>query len=134
MIFSVYDNASKLFDYYEAPGNPSHYGARGQKYRALSQRGGLGEVGVVPEALGMVLPSNAVKVGSGVEARGMIATRGGVNGGGGGYASVDGLGGLGEVEPATPHHGFVHVVGAAVIASVVGVFVQRWMNKKKRRG
>lgn len=143
MIFSVYDNAAKRFDYYEAPGNSSHYGARGQKYRALSQApqgpsglGGvsIGAVGFAPEALGMVLPENAVRVGSGVEARGIIASRarsswsnvGGVD------VGTGGLNGVGEVEPATNRHTFMHVVGAAVVASVVGVFVQRWLNDEKK--
>lgn len=150
MIFSVYDSNARRFDYYEAPGYAANYGARGTKYRPLTQppQGGLAGaggqyVGFAPEALTMSLPSNAVPVGHGSEARGIVADvqRGGYTGeyAGVGAGSFGGLSGLGEGEQpqpppavvAAPGVSFGQVVAAACVASIVGVLVQRAMNKKR---
>lgn len=151
MIFSVYDSNARRFDYYEAPGHSANYGARGTKYRALTQApqglsgaSGGQYVGFAPEALVMPLPANAMPVGHGDEARGVIADvrRGGYVGEYAGAGSFGGLGsfdGLGEGEPtppppavvAAPGVSFGQVIAAACVASIVGVLVQRAMNKKR---
>ncbi len=89
MIFSVFNPAERCFDYYEAPGNSSNYGARGTKYRALhgapqgpGPRDGIGCVGFAPESLALPLPNNARRVGTGTVARGIVAVRGEARGGG----------------------------------------------------
>lgn len=171
MIFSVWNHANRNYDYFKAPGNSANYGARGTKYRPLNQppqgpfesqlvgygAAGMGgarvqgppgrriAIGFTPEALALPLPLGAQRVGSGNEARGVIATqRSNVNAraqGEGRYADVSGLGGLGEdgktpdAEPPPPPAiatargvPFTQVVGAAVIASIVGVVVQKLLR------
>lgn len=183
MIFSVFDHDARCYDYYEAPGTAASYGARGTKYRALTQgvqgprvsglggpSGGITPIGFAPEALALALPSSARLVGRGSEARGVIA----VAGRGGSYGSseasrmssmwpaspgrfeeeggtinafVNGLAlgtydmaGLGADEPtaapvapvpvvveAAPYP-FGKVVAAAVIATLVGIGVQRLLK------
>lgn len=146
MIFSVFDHNARCFDYYEAPGTAADFGARGTKYRPLTQgpQGpaakdlGLagarpGErvvVGFSPEALAMPLPANARFVGRGDEARGVIAV---VRRSQGvhmqaGYDAIDGLGSSppeNAIVCATTPTPFTRVVAAACIAAVVGVLVQR---------
>jgi len=128
VIFSVFDPNARRFDYYEAPGHAANYGARGTKYRALTQPpqgglagpsgragpgggGGAQAVGFAPEALAMRLPHSAMLVGHGDEARGIIAEAWGHSGGGfsgavdgymGGYGVDLGLAGLGEGEAPPP--------------------------------
>lgn len=188
MIFSVFDHNARCFNYYEAPGTAANYGARGTKYRALSQGpqgpmassvtglGGGGRpgervcIGFAPEALAIKLPSNARRVGSGSAARGVIAVVSGSMNAlgaihhapyaerfqgarprmhdteirpaypnryeeeGGTYNGVDGLGADVDVAPeqrviaTTP---FAQIVLAASIAAIVGVVVQRMLNKWK---
>ncbi len=154
-MFSVFNYETKKFDYYEAPGTSSTYGARGTKYRPLSQApsgppssglggsgGGIGLIGFAPEALGISLPRDARRVGSGNLAQGVVANRGS-RGSGASLASYNGPVGavtlghfsLGDaaVEPTTsapivvkdPGISFGKVIGAACIASIVGVIVQR---------
>jgi len=72
--FSVYNYATKAYDYYEAPGSrPTHAGAP----MILS----LGGVGVSPDDAAWKLPPGAKKVGSGELPRGRIASLEGLPGG-----------------------------------------------------
>lgn len=153
MIFSVYDYASRAYDYYEAPGTSATYGLRGTKYRPLIQKPqgplsgvgdtSIGPIGFAPEALALPLPRNAQRVGRGQEPRGVIAVnlphpeypaRYEEHGG-----TISGLAGFGDVpvpEPASAPVAdvkvepvsFGHVVVAACVASVVGVIVQRLLS------
>lgn len=148
MIFSVYNYAARVYDYYEAPGTSADYGLRGTKYRPLSQPpqgplSGVGDVsigpiGFAPESLALPLPRNARRVGTGQEARGVVAVsmphpeypaRYEEHGG-----TISGLSGFGDVPPAPVEEvkvqgvSFGHVVAAACVASVVGVVVQRLLS------
>ncbi len=69
-IFSVYDYHRGVYDYYEAPSKPIP--ATG-KYRAPSKKTPLG---AAPESFAAALPSGSKKIGSGPNARGMIASTG----------------------------------------------------------
>lgn len=86
MIFSVFNDNARCWEYFEAPGTSANYGARGTKYRPLNGRpsgpprgglggggSGIGPIGFTPESLAMALPSSARPVGHGSEARGVIA-------------------------------------------------------------
>ena len=100
MMFSVWNYPARQYDYYQSPGNSKNYDARGTKYRALNQPpqgpleseifSGVGSmggaraqgapgrrvaIGFAPEALAMKLPAQAQYVGSGSDARGVIATK-----------------------------------------------------------
>lgn len=131
MIFSVFDQNARVYDYFEATGTSADYGSRGTKYRPLnappqgplaSSMSGMngariqappGErvaIGFAPEALALPLPKNARKVGRGSKARGVIAVPMPTKSAdpwydeGGRSASVHGLAGLGEErsdQPAT---------------------------------
>jgi hypothetical protein len=156
VIFSVWDVNARVYDYFEAPGTSADYGARGTKYRALRGApsgpppglGGftaIGPIGFTPDSLAMPLPSNVRQVGRGKDARGVIAVHArGV----GDYVAIDnladyvavdnlGLAGFGDVgeDPPVPVAvdpggiSFGQVVAASVVASVVGVFVQRALKK-----
>lgn len=154
MIVSCYDYRLKLWHYYEVPGTYD----RSTRYRALTQKPQgsreLGGIGYAPEALGVPLPPGARQVGTGREARGIVAfdprpasaalgtmsvpmtpsmpsqweeTMAG--------ASVGTLGGMGAtdvVEVQTRSTPFIQVVAASSIAAVVGVIVTRALSKKKR--
>lgn len=150
MIFSVYNYASRSYDYYEGMGTSADYKLRGTRYRPLIQQpqgplSGVGDVtigpiGFAPEALALPLPKNVRRVGQGQQPRGVIAVdvprpeypsryeeRGG---------TISGLNGLGDAPTALPvvdvkaePISFGHVVAAACIASVVGVVVQRTLNE-----
>jgi hypothetical protein len=140
MIFSVYDPYRRAFDYYEAPGTSASYGERGTRYRPLAGRPQLSGhiptaagservvVGYLPEALVASLPQSARKVGSGSQARGIVAQPAGAE--------------LGQIEqpnavppppPVAAAGGvsFGQVVAASVLATVVGVFVQRALRERK---
>lgn len=145
MIFSVFDHHSRRWHYYEAPGTAVNYGSRGTKYRAPTQppQGSptMGAIGFAPESLGVPLPSNARRVGSGAFARGLVAAvpfrvgSNGLNGLNG--VDVGSLGSLGSVvvgtdAPVQPGQTAVIVkatfgqtIAAACVAAVVGVLVQR---------
>ena len=145
MIFSVFDPYRRTYDYYEAPGTSADYGLRGTKYRTLNGHpqgpvshalsGGQSRtiIGFAPEALATRLPEDARRVGSGREARGAIAVASGaMSGFSSGFAGGSGgIAGLGEVAPATKDESSLNVVGfgevvlAGVIASIVGVLVQK---------
>jgi hypothetical protein len=151
MICSVYDPHRRCYDYYEVPGTSKDYGARGTKYRPPTQgpQGSkLGAIGFAPEALALPLPQPAQHVGSGDLAKGIICT---LPGGGAmqkanlgsmpvdvtdrsltGTQSMYALSGLGEttiIEKEKPHS-WEHVIGAAVVAGVVGVVVQKLLKAK----
>lgn len=153
MICSVYDPHRRCYDYYEVPGTSKDYGARGTKYRPPTQppQGSkLGAIGFAPEALALPLPQPAQHVGSGDLARGIICVLppGGVQKpslgsmpvnltdrsltGTQSLYALNGLDGLGEttiIEKERPHS-WEHVIGAAVVAGVVGVLVQKFMKSK----
>ncbi len=146
MIFSVFNDNARCWEYFEAPGTSADYGARGTKYRPLNGRpsgpprglagaagGGIGPIGFTPEALAMKLPPNVRRVGSGDVAHGVVAVRGHnmrpaspsrweEDGG-----TINGLGGLGEDTASAVVEGIPlsKVVFAACVASVVGVIVQK---------
>lgn len=149
MIFSVFDPHRRCFDYYEAPGTAVNYGARGTKYRPLSGKPDLsgpvnGErlvVGYAAESLAMPLPQGARRVGSGNQARGLMAVvRGGARAGyGGGVSGSGGLAGVdvgdtGEPFPPPPVAPggvtFGQAIAASCVAAVVGVFVQKLLKDK----
>ncbi len=116
MIFSVFDHNARCFDYYEAPGTSANYGARGTKYRPLTQgpqgplaasmglAGTPGDrvcVGFSPESLAMLLPANARPVGRGDQAKGIVAVVSRSQSRSvstAGYDSVAGFGGLGSFD------------------------------------
>lgn len=68
-LYSVYDYHTGKFDYYEAPAKPVPATGQYRKPRKVQS------LGIVPEEFAAALPSNARKIGSGTQARGMIATR-----------------------------------------------------------
>lgn len=141
MICSVYDPQRRIFSYYECPGTAREHGIQGTKYRppnrAPDKSNALGTaIGLVPEALAVVLPPGAQPIGTGTRAKGVIAVRHGgdvfdalVNQTGGSGPALRGtLSGLGEeppVPPPPPATSFTQVVAAACIASIVGVLVQK---------
>ena len=139
MIFSVFDHNARCFDYYEAPGTSANYGARGTKYRALTQgvqgpavSGGLAgggaarvqAIGFAPESLCLPLPSNAMPVGRGEQARGIIACVPSRSMAGLGATDVSVTTGTDKVVVET-QHSFGKIVVAACVAGVVGVLVQK---------
>lgn len=151
MIVSVYSYTKKMFDYYEVPGAYD----RSTRYRALTQKPQgspqMGGVGYAPEALGVPLPPGARQVGTGKEARGIVAFdprpvsartpvamspsspstwEESVAGFGG--PGLHGVGATDVVEVQTRSTPFVQVVAASSIAAVVGVIVTRALSKKKR--
>lgn len=84
MIFSVFNDHSRDWQYFEGPGTSANYGSRGTKYRPLHGRPsgpsnlggssrGLGPIGFVAESLAVPLPSNVRPIGRGTVARGIVA-------------------------------------------------------------
>lgn len=72
MIYSVWNTATRAYDYFEAPTSSSatHAGAPPKSLVASS-------LGATPEQAAWSLPVSAKKVGSGELPRGRIASRGG---------------------------------------------------------
>lgn len=68
MRYSVWNNATRAYDYYEAPGSSTvHAGA--------PPRPSSSSLGATPEQAAWPLPANATKVGSGELPQGRIASR-----------------------------------------------------------
>ena len=139
-VFSVFDPYARKYNYFAGPGNSANYGARGTKFRALTQQPSgnkeMGPIGFAPEALALALPSTVRRVGSGFEARGIVAVPS-VG------ASVGGLGrvpvlvaptlglGLGPTlvdDVVVVKSSFGAMVAAAAIAAVVGAVVTRMLR------
>jgi hypothetical protein len=67
MRFSVWNNGTRSYDYYEAPGTPGiHTGA--------PPRAASSSLGATPDEAAWPLPANAAKVGSGEMPQGRIAS------------------------------------------------------------
>lgn len=75
MLYSVYNYGTKLYDYYAVNG-----GGRSAHAPAPQRARGASAMGATPEQAAWKLPAGARHVGSGEEARGLIASS---NGGGG---------------------------------------------------
>ncbi len=100
-VYSVFNYHTGLFDYYQPPVQP-----------VLPASGYMRSPrGVTPESLAMRLPSGCTKVGSGAQARGMIA------------ATDDNLGGL----------DLAGVPWWAIALAGVGVLAVRRSKRKKGR-
>ena len=68
MRYSVWNNATRAYDYYEAQGDAAiHAGA--------PPRAASSSLGATPEQAAWPLPANATKVGSGTEPEDRIASR-----------------------------------------------------------
>lgn len=71
MIYSVWDHARRVYDYYDAPN--AQLDAATQPPAPSHLRGS--QLGAVPEAAAWPLPSSAQPIGSGKYPKGMIASR-----------------------------------------------------------
>ena len=76
MIYSVWDPARKVYDYYNAPSRQLDGAASAPRPGHLQPKA----LGVTPEQAAWRLPSAAQPIGSGKYPRGMIAERGGLSG------------------------------------------------------
>jgi len=157
MIFSVFNDQAREWQYFEGPGTSADYGSRGTKYRPLHGRPsgpsnlggssrGLGPIGFVAESLAVPLPSNVRPIGRGTVARGIVAVvprtgirpaypaqweewTGNTPPSGRLDGRVEGLAGTEETVTAVPTGiPLSKVIVAACVASVVGVIVQKMLR------
>lgn len=71
MIYSIYNHGSRTYDYYQAPATAATHAPVPPRASGPSAMGATAEQAAWP------LPASARKVGSGAEAKGRIARRGG---------------------------------------------------------
>jgi hypothetical protein len=108
MIYSVWDHARREYDYYQTPNKNG--ATQAPKPGHLRNKG---ELGLTPEEAAWPLPANAVRVGGGKYAKGMIAT------------SKGGLSGLGFIPDLSPMN--------LVLMGALGWVAWKYVLPKRRR-